>query len=718
MPDNEDEFCEDALQEKQVKLPEECSQPGRNTTVYEVGDCALKTCRQANSNATEQCRDSLKSCCHPSQIETKTVNCTDYEIELIVVKACSCGSCDTTTSVQISGKVISAQSGSPVEYAEVWLNGELEDWASDTGSFYITVADSIGKAVFTIKDVYRNTYLDTTKVVEISNGVSGTISVTIQMLEMADPVTIDSTAEAVLSLDRSQNDSSSPVALIKVPANAFYRNDGSAYTGMVSSFVTFIDPTDDNVQSAIPGVFQIIDEDGSTIDLESKGMFNLQFQDDAGGDLYVDGLIEVSFPDQAADNFTLWKLNTESGLWESLDPSVQAYSRKRRQAASQVDKLIGEIDTSIVRRRGWINIDKMIRYYTSGQRCYYKSRLYKDETLSEEVLNDNARYRVDYRVVSGQTLVTLYNWFMTDWRLRLTCFVAACNNKVGYISLETYHVIVGGNTYKLLASQPLLTGHNLQYKIMESSVTIGAIMESSTNGPFYKSYSTCQASDINQSHFRFHKASTPDIYTARYFSPGGPPFGENRKIMDTVWYPKRESFHTICLMKVKITFTKSTLSPETSLKFHVFSFGGDHPDVKNFLFGIREYEVDISATTQYTCAEYKCSGNLEQSSKIDFTRVKIALASRSSYSCQVQSISTNIVNYSLNDHLQNPAWLQRVQYAEAYVPDIYGSSWGIYEAHITSKDFVAARNKVNGECLKTSYLQNAGASVHFHCRVP
>ena len=718
MPDDEDGFCEDALQEKQIKLPEVCSQPGRNTTVYEVGDCASKTCRQANSNATEQCRDSSKSCCYPSQIETKTVNCTDYEIELIVIKACSCGSCDSTTSVQVSGKVISANSGSPVEYAEIWLNGELEDWASDTGSFYITVADSIGKAVFTIKDVYRNTYLDTTKVVEISNGVSGTISITIQMIEMADPVTIDSTIEAVLSLDRTQNDSSSPVALIKVPANAFYKNDGSAYTGMVSSFVTFIDPTDDNVRDAIPGVFQLIDEDGSTIDLESKGMFNLQFQDDEGGDLYVEGLIEVSFPDQAADNFTLWMLNTESGLWESLDPTVQGYSRKRRQTAYRADRVIGEIDMSAVQRRRWINIDKMIRYYTSGHRCYYKSRLYKDESLSEEVMNDNAKYRTNYRVVSDNTLVTLYNGFYYDWQLRNYCFYAACNNKVGYISLETYHVIVGGNSYKLIASQPLITDHNLQYKILDGGVTIGAVMASSSNGPFYRNRYTCQASNINQSHFRFHKSSTLDIYTARYFSPGGPPFGENRKIMDTVWYPKRESLHMICLMKVKITFNKSALSPETSLKFHVFSFGGDHPDVKNFLFGIREYEVDITETTQYTCAEYKCSGNLELSKKIDYTRVKIALASRSSYSCQVQDISTNIVNYSLNDHLRNPAWLQRVQYAEAYVPDIYGSSWGIYEAHTPSRDLAKARNKVNDECLRAYNLRNEGASVHFHCRVP
>ena len=716
-PDNEDGFCDDALQEKQVSLPEACVQPGRDTALYEVGDCASKTCRQVNANGSEQCRDSSKSCCIPSKFETKSINCTDYVVELIVIRACSCGSCESTQSVYISGKVVSAQFGSPVAYAEVWLNGELLDYADDSGSFYTTVPDSIGKAIFTVKDIYTNAYLDTTKIVEIANGIGGTISITIQMIELSDPITIDSTSEAVLNLHRARNDSSGSAALIKVPANAFYKSDGSAYTGMVSSIVTFIDSTDDSLRDAIPGVFQVVDEEGSLIDLESYGMFNLQFQDDAGNALYVDGSIEVSFPDQPAGNFTLWVLNSESGLWESLDPSVLAYSRKRRQVAYQADTVIGEIDMSAMQRR-WINIDKMIRYYTSGDRCYYKVRLYKDASLSEEVMNDLARYRVDYRVVSAQTLVTLYNSFMTDYHLRQSCLVAACNNKVGYISLETYHANVGGNTYKLLASRPLLSNSNLKYSVIEGGITIATVMESNINGPFYNNYYTCRATDTNQSHFRFHKISTSDIYTARFFSPGGKPFGENRKIMDTVWYPKRGSYHMICLAKIKVTFSISPLSRETALKFHVFSFGGIYPSVKGFLFGIREYEVNTSEAAQYICAEYKCSGKLDQSSNEDITRVRIAFASRSSYSCQPVAVSANIFNHSLSIQQRHPSYLIQSQNAEAYIPDDYGSGWGIYEAHTNSKDFTEARNKVNKECKKPHTQQNEGASVHFHCQIP
>ena len=605
-PDDEDNFCEDALQQKQIKLPDDCAQPGRNTNLYEVGDCVSKPCRQADTTTAEQCRDSAQSCCTPSQFETKFVNCTGYEVELFVIKGCSCGSCDTTTSVHVSGKVISAKSGSPVQYAEVWLNGELETRTNYTGNFSILVADSIDKAVLNIKDTYNNTYLDTTKVVEIANGMGGTIFVTIQMLELSVPVTIDSTTEAVLTLGRTQNDSSNSGVLLKVPAYSFYKSDGSAYTGMVSSFVTFIDPTDDTIQDAIPGVFQFIDEEGSTIDLESKGMFNLQFQDEAGNGLFVDGIIEVSFPDQAAGNFTLWTLNTISGLWEPLTQSVQSNRRKRRQANNR----IGGIDMSRIPPKKYVNVDRIFKIKWPEKRCYFKARVYKDQSLSEQLINDNSAYSITFRRTKSSAFKSYFGEVLSLWRLMGFCLGLPCGTTTGYISLNSHFNYHGTLKQKLKAAQPKSTHKILPYELIDDSTTIGVSLMGSSTGPLYWDPNDCTASDISQGHFPFYKAPTPDIYTARYFSPGGLPNWMNRKLMDIVWYPKRENLHMICLMKMKITFSKSLLSAETSIKFHAFSFGGDHPDVKGFLFGIREYDVDISETTQYACAEYKCSGNL------------------------------------------------------------------------------------------------------------
>ena len=710
LADSEDAFCEDALQQKQVKLPDACAQSGRSSTLYEVGDCASKSCRSANTKVDEQCSDNSKSCCIPSQFESKFVNCTGYVVELVVIKACSCGSCDTTTSVQVSGKVISARSGSPVQYAEVWLNGDLETSTSYTGSFYITVSDSIDKAVFTIKDTYSNTYIDTTKVVGISNGMGGTISVIIQMIALSDPVYIDSTTEAVLGLGSPNDESSSPVAQLKVPANSFYRSDGSMYTGTVSSVVTFIDPTDDNTQDAIPGVFQFIDEEGSTIDLESKGIFNLQFQDEAGNDLFVDGVIEVSFPDQAAGNFTLWKLNTVTGLWEALTPSVQASTRKRRQA----DYVIGKIDMSTVSRRIMLNIDKILRY-TQGSYCYLKSRLYKDESLSEEVMNDNTNYKNALRLVSKRTLITLRGAFrsMPSWQLRNSCFLVPCNNKVAYISLTTYqsYSYLADYTYRIKAAQPYPPDLDLNYGLVVDNTTIGIVMVASESGPFYKNRNKCRVSD---NHLRFHKLWTPDIYTAQYFSAGGLPIGDNRDLMDKVWYPKRGPLYMMCVIKMKVTFETTSITPYTSVRFHVFSFGGVLMQVKDFLFGIREYEIGASETSQYICAEYKCSGKLEQSDEEDYTRVKIRVVSPVYYRCQIQEISENIESFSVDD-LNQPSTGTGTAYFDAYMPDSYGSGWGAYEAHTSTKDFETARNKVSEECMESYDQTVQGAAVHLYC---
>ena len=361
-------------------------------------------------------------------------------------------------------------------------------------------------------------------------------------------------------------------------------------------------------------------------------MFNLQFKDDAGEDLYVDGMIEVSFPDQAAGNFTLWKLNTESGVWEPLTPYVLADRRKRRQAVYR----IGGIDMSRIPPRSFINVDAVFKIRLPERRCYFKARVYKDQSLSEQLINDNAAYSVKFRRTKGKAFVSYYGPTLSLWKLMGFCLGLPCGNSIGYISLNSHYVYEGAIDQTIKAAPPKSTNNILTYELIDDSTTIGVSLVMSYSGPFFSSAYTCTASDITQNHLRFYKASTPNIYTAQLYSPGGPPVGENRKLMDKVWYPKRGRWHTICLTKMKVTFTKSHLSPETSLKFHVFSFGGHHTDVKGFLYGIREYYVDISETTQYTCAEYKCSGKLHQSSKEDFTRVKIALAARSSYSCQIQ----------------------------------------------------------------------------------
>lgn len=105
--DNEDEFCKDALQQKKVSLPSTCIQPATNKTTYETGYCLSKGCRRDTANKSESCLDNLQSCCVPSQLESKTVNCIDYALQVIVVKDCSCGPCGASR-ITVFGNAVGA----------------------------------------------------------------------------------------------------------------------------------------------------------------------------------------------------------------------------------------------------------------------------------------------------------------------------------------------------------------------------------------------------------------------------------------------------------------------------------------------------------------------------------------------------------------------------------------------------------------------------------
>ena len=721
MPDTEDEFCIDALQQKKINLPSNCVQPGKGSTLYEVGDCMSKTCRQEDANETRQCSDSSKSCCVPSRFETKSINCSDYELQLIIVKACACGTCNEP-SIQISGKVLSAKSGSTIQYAEVWLNGEFETFTSGSGSFYASLTKSVDKAVVTVKDTY-NKYLETTKVIRIASGMGGAISVTIQMLEKSNPVIIDPTIDSVLTMETTKNASAGPVSLLDIPADSFYRSDGTKFSGMVTSTVTFIDPTDDNVKDAVPGVFQFIDEEGTTMDLASKGLFNLQFEDENGESLYIDGIIQVRFPENYDSNFTLWKLNKASGVWEPLTPSIQTNKRKRRQSVYT----IGEIDMAKVEFTNWFNIDKVVD--TSDNVCYFKTRIYKDKDLSEEkTYSDYGYYEMELRRVQDNTLETYWGDFP-----HYTCFAAPCENYIGYVKLFKYSYILS-NYLDFIAAEPLMTRDPLTYTLVEEESTIGIIMQSSEFGPFYTDEAVCEASEIDKSHLRFRIPASPEFFTAQEVSPtptrdlrpNSPEFKEMQK---KAWYPNRKSVFSACFIKFKVDVQMSD-STDSTLKFYVLSFGlqGLLSEVWHFLFGIREFEVDIASGSGFYCIEYKCSGTLEDTEMIDYTRVRIALLSSTPYRCQIQELKDSLIDYPFGEYGKRNSYLSRAlgnyrDNVDIYAPTDYGGSYGVHDFTTDNQNDPEsgrelARQKGYEECMGSHDVHDGGAAVQISCQVP
>ena len=419
--ESEDEFCKDALQQKNVIIPPDCVQANINATTYDAGYCLpTKGCRLSDANDTDTCDDELTSCCVPSRIEFKTLNCADYDLEVIIVKACMCGVCDSG-SIIIEGKAIGAKSNTPLIDGEVWLNGEFAYNTDYSGFFTVSVKKSVGRAVINVKDTYNKEYLDAIKIIDITENLSGRISTTIRMLKAPVPVVVDSSIDAIIQTSPGQNASENDMAEVFIPANSFYTKEGDKYSGNVTYKVTFIDPVDTDAEE-IPGEFEFIDEEGSKVPLATRGLLNINITGESGQELIVDDLIDVSFPSNNDQNMTLWILDEASGIWKQLIVGTESKRRKRR----RTQRMIGEIDMSQIRRNTWLNIDRARKL---DNLCYFKIRVYVDENLSEE-LTSRTWFRMELHTVKNR-IMTTYKMYMVG--SGTTCFPVACENDIAYI---------------------------------------------------------------------------------------------------------------------------------------------------------------------------------------------------------------------------------------------------------------------------------------------
>ena len=713
----EEEFCKDALQQKNVSLPSNCIQLGTNATTYDVGFCLSKRCRSNGANNTNSCSDKLKSCCVPARLESRTLSCVDYNIEVLVIKECSCGACDAG-SIIVNGKAVGAQSGSPVIYGEVWLNGEFVSYTDTSGIFTVTVKNSVDRAIINLKDTYYKEYLDAVRIIDITDSLSGSISIKVPMLKAAVPVVSDSNVETVIKTLTEQNTSANDVAEIRIPADSFYTKMGDKYSGKVSYKMTFINPVETNAEE-VPGQFEFINEEGSNTQLASKGVFNIQIEDESGRELIVDDVIDVSFPEYNDQNFTLWKLNEATGIWEPLTLGTESKRRKRR----RTEGLIGEIDMNQISSKQWFNLDKPWEFDEMFENiCFFKVRVYKDENMSEEITS-RAGFKMEYHKVENSILKTYYRFTPASGA---TCFPASCKNETGYIRFYFSKVTVFDDARDLYAVD-IINFPLSYYDIVDGGKTLKVQMKSDTNGPFYSDDAICKASGRNDIHIRF-RVETQDDFTFEEATPSPNsgytplPLEQLQAIQQKVWYPLVENLHRICFIKINVTFAIDTSNQEldySNIKFHVVSQGDKISNTTDFVFGVRGFTVNATRTDTTYCVEYKCSGKLQGTDVIDYTRIKIDIRQPSPYHCHVIDIQSDLRDYSFgtNDQQRNLLAGQywRVPF-DGYAPTDYGPSYGIYDVTTDDPtDREAGRDSARQRCMKKCERENSESAFSFLC---
>ena len=694
-----------------MSLPDNCIQMSTNTATYDVGFClSSKGCRSNSANKTDTCIDESKSCCVPSRLELKTLNCTGFKLEVVVVKECSCGGCDTELII-VNGKAVGAKSGLPLINGEIWLNGEFDSYTDMSGMFNVTVKNSVDRAIITVKDTYHKEYLDAIKIIDITDNLSGRISTTIRMLKAAVPVVVDSSVDTVIRTLPTENASENDVAEILIPANSFFTKQGDKYSGNVSCKMTFINPVDTDTDE-IPGQFEFIDQEGSNTQLATKGVFNIQIEGEKGQELIIDDVIDVSFPGSNDQNMTLWKLNEATGIWDQVVVGSESKRRKRRRTAG----LIGEIDMTQFSSHTWFNLDKPSWL---NNVCFFKIRVYKDDDLFKEITSSSI-FKMEHHKIKNNILTTFYGYMFGSGT---TCFPASCeNNNIEYIRLFFHHKVTLWETRRDLYVADIQNIPASYYDILDGGKTLKVHMIADMKGPFYSEEAVCKASGINDNHLRFRLQSQDDftfLEVTPVFQPI--PLDELQAIQSKVWYPLIEGVHKICFIKINVTVEIDVHKPDYwKLRFNVVSQGDNISNIRDFVFGVRGFNVDAKSIDTTHCVEYKCSGELEGSnSVVDYTRVKVGIRQPSPYHCHVIDIQDRFKKFEFGiNHEQRNLYADQQWYGfDGYAPTDYGISYGIYDMSTDDpRDREAARKSARQRCFERCKEEYSNAAFTLVCR--
>lgn len=98
---------------------------------------------------------------------------------------------------------------------------------------------------------------------------------------------------------------------------------GTAYTGAVKVYATYLDPTDKNLGKYMPGDLRGVGKDGNETALQSFGMMAVEMEGDGGQKLQLGGgkkavltlAIPASLQATAPNTIPLWYFNDSSGRW-------------------------------------------------------------------------------------------------------------------------------------------------------------------------------------------------------------------------------------------------------------------------------------------------------------------------------------------------------------------------------------------------------------------
>ncbi|XP_006778457.2 PREDICTED: cartilage intermediate layer protein 2 [Myotis davidii] len=270
--------CDPQPREHLIKLPDDCSQPGSGPAYLDVGLCPDTLC-PGPAGFGPRCGDAGSRCCSVRRLESRQVHCSSYVLPVKVVAECGCQKCLPPRGL-VRGRVVAADTGEPLRFAQILLGLEPIGFTSYQGDFTIEVPRSTQRLVVTFVEPSGD-FMDAVRVLPFDPRGAGVYH-EVKAMRKKSTVILDASQSNTLPLGELEN--APPVGELVLPPGAFRRADGEPYSGPVEARVTFVDPRDLTSAAAAPSDLRFVDSDGELAPLRTYGMFavDLRYLDKLG----------------------------------------------------------------------------------------------------------------------------------------------------------------------------------------------------------------------------------------------------------------------------------------------------------------------------------------------------------------------------------------------------------------------------------------------------
>ncbi|KAK1342468.1 hypothetical protein QTO34_015233 [Cnephaeus nilssonii] len=590
--------CDPQPREHLIKLPDDCSQPGRGPAYLDVGLCPDTRC-PGPAGSSPRCGDTGTRCCSVRRLDSREIHCSSYVLPIKVVAECGCQKCLPPRGL-VRGRVVAADTGEPLRFAQILLGLEPIGFTSYQGDFTIEVPRSTQRLVVTFVEPSGD-FMDTVRVLPFDPRGAGVYH-EVKAMRKKPPVSLDASQSNTLPLGELGDEP--PLGELVLPPGAFRRADGEPYSGAVEARVTFVDPRDLTSAAAAPSDLRFVDSDGELAPLRTYGMFAVDLRAAGSAEQLQAGPLAVRVAAGQirmaghVEALKLWSLNPDTGLWEEESGFQREGSAAPRVRREERVFLVGNVE---VRERRLFNLDVPER-----RRCFVKVRAYASDKFapSEQVegvvvtlvnlepapgfsANPRAWGRFD-SAVTGPNGACLPAFCDADQPDAYTALVTAT---LGGEELEPPPSRPRPLPATVGVAQPYLdrlgyrrTDHDDPalkrngFRINLAKPRPGDPTEA--KGPVYpwRSLRECQEAPVTASHFRFARMEADKYeYNVVPFREGAPASWTGDLL---AWWPNPQEFRA-CFLKVKVQGPQ-----EYMIRSH--NVGGSHPRTQGQLYGLRD----------------------------------------------------------------------------------------------------------------------------------